>query len=234
MALQILVPPSAPGPAPTTPAVASPCQWRQWTRRHERRRRLPRPLQGQALGRALLAHWEPFARRSAPPPLEPMGLRQQTKVNGRTLLRDSEALLRQLLRRRRHILGVTQRDIARIVAGFDGRRLRTPAGSTTAALAFMLCSMYWCGMSHPQSLLLAPLHPATAVVRWLSRFSVQVQVNHGQQVLAQLSLEEQRVFEFASALVARMQAMSAANRGIVLLPQLLQAGEQMGEIDEFH
>ena len=232
MALQILVPPSAPRPAPITPAVASPCPWRQWTRRRERQRRLPRPPQGQALRCALLAHWEPIARRLAPPPLEPMVLRQQTKVNGRTLLRDSEALLRQLLRRRRQILEVTQRDLARIATAFDGRRMRTPAGSTTAALAFMLCSMYWCGVSHPQSLLLAPLHPATAVVRWLSRFSVKMQVDHGQQVLARLALQEQRVFEFASALVARMQAMSAVNRGIVLLPQLLHVGEQMGEIDE--
>ena len=45
-------------------------------------------------------------------------------------------------------------------------------------------------------------------------------------------LPEWFISEFASALVLRMQAMLAANRGIVLLPQLLHEGEQMGQIDE--
>jgi len=60
-------------------------------------------------------------------------------------------------------------------------------------LAALLCAMYWRGCRHPLALGTAQLHPPTALVRWLSRFTVQQQVDHGRQILDALVAEKVRV-----------------------------------------
>ena len=88
--------------------------------------------------------------------------------------------------------------------------------------------MYWCGSSHPRSLFMAPLHPPIGLVRWLTRFCVQEQVDQGQQLLERLVLEVQRIDLFADVLMRRLQAMTARHRrGVVLLPDLLKVAESV-------
>ena len=86
--------------------------------------------------------------------------------------------------------------------------------------------MYWRGCRHPLALNTAQLHPPTALVRWLSRFTVQQQVDHGRQILQALAAEEARVHDLAFQLVPRMLPQrGAASRWIALLPDLLRAVE---------
>ena len=88
--------------------------------------------------------------------------------------------------------------------------------------------MYWRGFRHPASLESAPLHPPTTLVRWLSRFTVQQQADHGRQILDALIAEEALVHALASELVRRMlPERGAASRWIALLPELLKRVEQI-------
>ena len=121
------------------------------------------------------------------------------------MLRQCEPLLRQLLRRRRRALGLSRGELTRLASGFDSNNLRTSRASSASALAFVLASMHWCGCSHPRSLFMAPLHPPTGLVRWLTNFSVQDQVDQRQQLLERLALEEQRIDRFANALAVQLQ-----------------------------
>jgi hypothetical protein len=131
-----------------------------------------------------------------------------------------------MLRRRREALGLRRGELVHVASAFDGNTLRAPVRSV-AVNAFVLASMYWCGCSHPLTLFAAPLHPPTGLVRWLTGFSVQDQVEHGRLLLVQLALEEQRVFEFALRLTTRMDAMTVTrDRGLVLLPELLKIAKR--------
>ena len=226
MVLHILVPPEVrwhpPGKAPAA------IRWRLSTNELRRRRRKGRRLGWSAKPSrlALLAHWRPVARRCAPPPLAPLIARPRTDACARTVLRQCEALLRQLLRRRRRALGLSRGELRRLADWFDSDSLRAAPECSAPALAFVLASMYWCGCCHPRSLLIAPLHPPTGLVRWLTRFCVQEQVDQGQQLLERLVLEEQRIDRFANALMLRIQAMTARHgRGAVMLPDLLRVAE---------
>ena len=67
--------------------------------------------------------------------------------------------------------------LPRLADGFDSDSLRAAPTCSAPALAFVLASMYWSGCRHPRSLFVAPLRPATGLVRWLSRFCVQEQVD---------------------------------------------------------
>lgn len=226
MVLHILVPPEVrwhpPDKAPTA------IRRRLFTNGLRRRRRKIRGLRWSAKPPrlALLAHWLPVARRCAPPPLAPLIARPRADACARTVLKQCEALLRQLLRRRRRALGLSRGELQRLADGFDSGSLRAAPECSAPALAFVLTSMYWCGYRHPRSLFIAPLHSPTGLVRWLTRFCVQEQVDHGQQLLERLVLEEQRIDLFANVLVRRIQAMTARHgRGVVLLPDLLKVAE---------
>jgi hypothetical protein len=86
--------------------------------------------------------------------------------------------------------------------------------------------MHWFGCSHPCSLFMAPMHPPTGLVRWMTYYTVQEQVDQGQQLLERLSLEVRRIDCFANALVLRILAMNPRHgRGVVLLPDLLKTAE---------
>jgi len=86
--------------------------------------------------------------------------------------------------------------------------------------------MYWRGCRHPLALGTAQLHPATALVRWLSRFTVQQQVDHGRQILDALVVEEARVHDFALQVLGRMLPQpKPPSRCIALLPDLLRCVE---------
>jgi hypothetical protein len=140
----------------------------------------------------------------------------------------SEALLRQLLCRRRRSLGLSRGELRRLADGFDSDSLRAAPECSAPALAFVLASMYWCGCRHPRSLFIAPLHPPTGLVRWLTRFCVQEQVDQGQLLLERLVLEVQRIDLFAGVLMRRIQAMTARHgRRVVLLPDLLRIAESV-------
>ncbi|MDO9095396.1 MAG: hypothetical protein Q8R98_03765 [Rubrivivax sp.] len=184
---------------------------------------------------ALMSHWAWMAARCAPQPLPPLVAERRTSVGCRNLLAQCEALLRQLLRRRRDTQGLLRSDLVHVAAEFDGNTLRAPVRSV-AANAFLLASMYWDGCRHPLSLFAAPLHPPTGLVRWLTGFSVHKQVEHGRLLLMQLAQEEQRMFEFALRLMTRIDAMTVnRDRGLVLLPELLKIAEEpnIGQRDSF-
>lgn len=228
MVLHILVPPEVRWHATNKAPAAA--RRRLFTNELRRQRRKDRGLRWSAKPPrlALLAHWLPVARRSAPPPLEPLIATPRADACARTVLRQCEALLRQLLRRRRRALGLSRGELRRLADGFDIGSLRAAPECSAPALAFVLASMYWCGCCHPRSLFIAPLHPPTGLVRWLARFCVQEQVDQGQQVFERLVLEVQRIDHFANALVPRIQAMTARHRrGAVLLPDLLKIAESV-------
>lgn len=228
MVLHILVPPEVRWNPPDKAPAAF--RWRLFTNELRRRRRKGRMLGWSAKPSrsALLAHWQPVARRCAPPPSPPLIARPRADACARTLLRQCEALLRQLLRRRRRALGLSRGELRRLADGFDSDSLRAAPACSAPALAFVLASMYWCGCCHPRSLFIAPLHPPTGLVRWLTRFCVQEQVDQGQQLLERLTLEVQRIDLFADVLMRRIQAMTARHgRGVVLLPDLLRVAESV-------
>lgn len=56
-----------------------------------------------------------------------------------------------------------------------------------------MVSLYWLVFRHPMSLQIRPLHPPTALVRWLAGFSLELQVDHGLQLMGLLPMEEERV-----------------------------------------
>jgi len=54
------------------------------------------------------------------------------------------------------------------------------------------------------------MHPPTALVRWVSRFTVQQPVDRGRQVLDALVAEEARVHDFASQVRRLLVCVGAA------------------------
>ena len=235
MALQILILPTEP---PAAPAVKETPGTRRWCRAPRVRRRLAayeHAPQGPALGIQLDRHWSSLAVRTSTP--RPLGLcaRPRSGVSPFDFLRQTEALLRLLLRRRLRTAGLTQRDLVRTARTYDVQRHRAAGGCES--LAYLLTWMHWRGCSIPEFLFKPPLHPATGLVRWLSTFSVVYQVDHGLQVLEELAHEETRVFENALALMRHMQRMKArrSNPGLCLLPGLLaaQSGPETDTSDRF-
>jgi len=209
--------------------------WRPSTRLQEAPQCSRPPRQGRfaeptsrAIRAALLARWQ---RRSAawarPPPVEPIQWRSRTGSDIRTLLSDAESLLKCLQRRRCSAMNIRPRMLTALARGFDAQRWRLMvAADQRETLAALLCAMYWRGCRHPLALGTAQLHPPTALVRWLSRFTVQQQVDHGRQILDALVAEEARVHDFALHLVHRMLPQRGAqSRWVALLPDLLRCIE---------
>jgi len=114
-----------------------------------------------------------------------------------------------------------------LARSFDAQRWRLKiAADQWQTLAALLCAMYWRGCRHPLALDTAQLHPPTALVRWLSRFTVQQQVDHGRQILDALVAEEARVHGFALQFVRRiLPQRGAPSRWVALLPDLLRVVE---------
>lgn len=154
----------------------------------------------------------------------------RTSSNMRTLLRDAESALNRLLRRRSTKVEGYAGMLATLPGRYDHRRRRLIVGEHQYdELALLHCCMYWRGCSHPLLLALPPAHPATALVRWLSSFTAQQQVDHGNQILDELVDEERRVHEFALQLARRMLPnRGPATREVPLLPELLRAAEVNG------
>ena len=94
------------------------------------------------------------------------------------------------------------------------------------ALAVLLCTMYWRGFRNPAYIDAAPQHAATGLIRWLSRFTVRQQLEHGRQILNALAAEEARVHAFALQLARRMVGLRGPSpRRVTLLPDLLKIVE---------
>lgn len=180
-----------------------------------------------------LAHWQwgsanllKLATSPAPAPAPAISM-TRTKSMVRNLLRRGETLLKRLLRRRQRAPGVSPSALALMASTFDTRTWRVrvePAQRET--LAFMLVSMYWRGCRHPASLSCPPLHPSTALVRWISRFPVDRQVDHGREILDLFAAEEARVHDFACQLVDRLLPKTTTlTRAVPLLPEMIRAIE---------
>lgn len=162
-----------------------------------------------------------------PPPLVPVAWRSRTSSDFHTLLRDAASVLNSLMQRRLRGLGLGPGMLTALASSFNAHRWRLKVeAAQQEALVLLLCIMYWRGCRHPEALDSTPLHPPTALVRWLSRFTVQRQVDHGRQILEALVAEETRVHEFASELVRRMlPKRGAPSKWVALLPDLLKAVE---------
>ena len=183
-----------------------------------------------AIRDALLARWQ---RRCAawtrPPPPAPILWRPRTSSDFHTLLHDAESVLNSLQRRRRSRLGLRPRMLTALASTFNAHRWRLKVEARQQdTLVLLLCTMYWRGCRHPSAIDSAPLHPPTALVRWLSRFTVQRQVDHGRQILEALVAEEARVHEFALELARRMlPERGLPSRWVALLPDLLKGVEPL-------
>ena len=92
----------------------------------------------------LQGHWTRTATTCAPLPLPPLVAECRTNVGCRNVLARCEALLRQLLRRRRDTMNLARSDLVHVAAAFDSHTLRAPVRSV-AVNAFVLASMYWNG-----------------------------------------------------------------------------------------
>ncbi len=178
-----------------------------------------------------LAHWQwgsaSLVKLARPPALAPIASPPRTTSGVRNLLRRGELLMKRLLLRRQRASGVSTSDVARIASTFDARTWRvTVAPAQREAFAFMLISMYWRGCRHPASLSCPPLHPSTALVRWISRFQIGHQVDHGREILELFAADEARVHDFACQLVDRLVPKTATfTRAVPLLPEMLRAIE---------
>lgn len=178
-----------------------------------------------------LAHWQwgsaSLVKLARPPvPAPPASLPKNRGVF-RSLLRRGELLLMRLLCRRQHVSGVSPSALEQIANSFDASTWRvTVEPAQRQALAFMLISMYWRGCRHPASLSCPPMHPSTALVRWISSFPVNHQVSQGRELLDGLAAEEARIHDFACQLVDRLLPRNATfARAIPLLPEMLRAIE---------
>ena len=67
-------------------------------------------------------------------------------------------------------------------------------------LVFILISMYWRGCRHPASLCWPSLHPSTALERWISRFSLVYQLDHGREILDLFAAAQAGAIESETAL----------------------------------
>ena len=192
--------------------------------RHER----PRAPGSAALRDDLLRHWR---QRCAvwPQPLlpRPMEWCSETYSDFRTLLSDAESVLKALMRRRRSTEGVHARSLTALAKTFDIQRWRLHVDvAQHKTLAVLLCTMYWRGFRNPANITAAPRHPSTGLVRWLSRFTVRQQLDHGRQILHALAAEEARAHAFALQLARRMVPMRGPTpRRVTLLPDLLKCPE---------
>lgn len=173
---------------------------------------------------ALLVRWqrqlEVWVR---PPEPTPITWQPDTASSFRTLLKEAESVLHLLLRRRRHALDVHPRDLTALATSFDIQRWRVRLEPRQHhAFALLLCAMYWCGCRIPLAINSAPLHPSTALVRWLSQFTVQQQTDHGRQILHALAAEEKRLHGIAVELARRLlPSEGKPPRWVVVLPELI-------------
>jgi len=124
-------------------------------------------------------------------------------------------------------MNIRPRTLTALACGFDAQRWRLMvAADQRQKLAALLCAIYWHGCRHPLALGTAQLHPRTALVRCLSRFTVQQQVDHGRQILDALVAEEARVHDFALQVVGRMLLQRGSqSHWVALLPDLLRCVE---------
>lgn len=180
-------------------------------------------LDSAAIRSALLVRWqrqcEVYARLPEP---TPMTWQPGMASSFRTLLKDAESVLHLLLRRRRHALKVHPRELTALAMSFDIQRWRVRLEPRQHhAFALLLCAMYWRGCRIPLAINSAPLHPSTALVRWLSQFTAQQQTDYGRQILNALAAEEKRVHESASALARRFLPSEGKPRWTVVLPELI-------------
>ena len=178
-----------------------------------------------------LAHWQwgsaSLVKLARPPVPAPLASLSGTRGVFRNLLRRGELLLMRLLRRRQHVSGVPPSALEQIASSFDASTWRvTVEPAQRQALAFMLISMYWRGCRHPASLSCPPMHPSTALVRWISSFPLNHQVGRGRELLDGLVAEEARIHDFACELVERLVPRKpTCARPIPLLPEMLRAIE---------
>ena len=141
-------------------------------------------------------------------------------TKGNLTLVDCECLLRLLLRRTWRSLPKSQRAQLQAAARhFEPERffLASP-GIEPVTAAWCLAAMHWRGCGHPAALFCAPVHPATALVRWLSEFSVVEQVQCPRHVLVALARDISRTRTLSRVVTA---AMAAGGDVIALLPELL-------------
>lgn len=173
---------------------------------------------------ALLVRWqrqlEVWVR---PPEPTPITWQPGTASSFRTLLQEAESVLHLLLRRRRCALDVHPRDLTALATSFDIQRWRVQLEPRQHhAFALLLCAMYWRGCRIPLAINSAPLHPSTALVRWLSHFTAQQQTDHGRQILHALAAEEKRLHDIAFELVRRLiPSEGKPPRWAVVLPELI-------------
>lgn len=173
---------------------------------------------------ALLVRWQRqrdvWVRLPKPAPIT---WQPGTASSYRTLLKEAESVLHLLLRRRRHALDVHPRDLTALAMSFDIQRWRVRLESRQHhAFALLLCAMYWRGCRIPLAINSAPHHPSTALVRWLSQFTVQQQADHGRQILNTLAAEEKRVHQVAFELARRLlPSEGKPPRWAVVLPELI-------------
>lgn len=175
--------------------------------------------------RRLVLHWRDILHLRARVPRHDLMAQARAELGDEgDLLLDCEQLLRVLLYRARRGLPAQQcRGLLRITNSFlpDTAKVRVTQADMPA-LAWLLAAMYWRGFRHPAALNCTPLHPPTGLLRWLTGFTVQQQVDQRRQVLGLLVREvghvEQRSRAVAGALVKRVRRHSAL---VVLLPELL-------------
>ena len=181
-----------------------------------------------ALRDELMRHWR---RRCAawpqPPPPALIEWCSRRCSDFRTLLSDAELTLKSLMRRRRRTESIHARTLSALAKTFDIHRWRLNVDAAQPeALAVLLCIMYWRGFRNPAYIDAASRHAATGLVRWLSRFTVRQQLDHGRQILSALAAEEARVNAFALQLARRMVGLRGPSpRRVTLLPNLLKRVE---------
>jgi len=161
--------------------------------------------------------WQPAQRADWPVVGDPG---RRDGFDSGSLLVACERLLRLLLRRAWRRLSASQRAQLQAAARrYEPERpLLVSSQIEPATAAWCMAAMHWRGCSHPAALFCAPMHPATALVRWLSEFSVVEQVQCPRQILAALARDISRTRALSRIVTS---AMAASCDVIPLLPELL-------------
>jgi hypothetical protein len=125
---------------------------------------------------------------------------------GANLLDGCEWLLRRSLREQWARLGHVERvQVHAMIDRFDWRSpIVEVATITSTAAAWMLFAMAGCGCSHPGALFQKPLHPPTGLVRWVSRFRVDQQTSHADEIQRQFAGDLRVAAHQCSLMVRRM------------------------------
>jgi hypothetical protein len=175
------------------------------------------PMDAASQRERLVSRWQAIAKSRTLLPLRPTFSKLKLShgagdgatgslERGANLLGECEWLLRRSLREQWAGLCHAERvQVHAVIDRFDWSSPIVEVATITGdAAAWMLFAMVGCGCSHPGALFQKPLHPPTGLVRWVSRFRVDQQTSHADEIQRQFAGDLRVAAQQCSLMVRRM------------------------------